>query len=333
MATHGPCSRNAEGHALRFRSTHARAAAGLAALALAATFAGCPRPAGLELRRLNHDGAQRSYYLYLPENRAPEAPAPLVLALHRFTETGARMARVTGFNALADSEHFLVAYPNGTLRRFNAEPDTQPNDAGFILAMIEDIAGMYNVDRSRIYLTGASNGGFLVYRLACEHPEVFAAAAPVMSAFFPNTAEHCASGPVMPMMIIHGDADPVIPYDTEEVSAGPGRVLDVLSTPDAVAFWVERNQLTSLPVTTSLPDNDPEDGTTALMEAYRDENGRPVVVHIRVRNGGHTWPGGREHVPAFIVGKQSQDFSASEKIWAFFRQHQRLGPPPIAGNL
>ena len=334
MGTHRSCSRTGmQPGRRRFKRRYAPAAAGLAVLVCVAALAGCPKPAGLELRRLIHDGAERSYYLYLPGNEAPAAPAPLVIALHRFTETGARMAQMTGFNALADSEHLLVAYPNGKMRRFNAEPDAQPDDAGFILAMIEDIADAYRVDRSRIYLTGASNGGFLLYRLVCEHPDVFAAAAPVMAAFFPGIAEQCAPGPAMPIMIIHGDADPIIPYDTEEVSAGPGRVLEVLPVPDTVAFWVERNQLESSPVTAPLPDTDPRDGTSAVMESYLDETGTPVVVHIRVRNGGHTWPGGREHVPPFIVGKQSRDFCASEMIWDFFKQHQRLDPSQGTDNL
>jgi polyhydroxybutyrate depolymerase len=290
---------------------------------MAVLLVGCPGMEGLQLRHIEHEGAKRTYYVHVPDNLPPSTSVPLVVALHRFTETGARMAQLTGFNALADDEDFIVAYPNGKGRRFNYESGSKPDDAAFVLAVIEDMKSTYDIDPSRVYVTGASNGGFLVYRLACEYPETFAAAAPVMATFLDDVASNCASSNDMPMMIIHGDADPLVPYDEETVFAGPGMTLDVLTVPEAVAFWVERNGCDPAPIVDELPDS-ADDGTTAVSETYLDEKASATVVHIRVRNGGHTWPGGKEHVPAFIVGKQSEDFGASKLIWEFFTLHERL---------
>lgn len=291
-----------------------------------ATLMSCGMTEGLELRRIAFGGDTRSYYLHVPISTDASTGAPLIIALHRFTETGAWMAKMTGFNALADSESFLVAYPNGKSRRFSFRPGADPDDAAFVLAVIEDIAAIHVIDRSRVYLTGASNGGFLVHKLACEHPETFAAAAPVMATFIRESAETCRPGNHMPMMVIHGDADPLVPYSTDSVFAGPGMTLEVLSVPETVAFWAEQNGCLATPVAEALPDIAPGDGTTAVRETYLGEDGLARVVHIKVQQGGHTWPGGWEPWPAFIVGKQNEDFSATRMIWDFFKQHRHEDP-------
>jgi polyhydroxybutyrate depolymerase len=287
---------------------------------------GCFKTEDLELRTLDHDNQERTYYLHVPDTLEASTPAPLVIALHGLLETGALLAHVTGFNDVADNEHFIVAYPNGKFRRFTFQSGAKPDDAGFVLSVIEDIAADYVIDRSRIYLAGSSNGGFLVYQLVCEHPEMFAAAAPVISAFPERAAASCSSSLDMPMIIIHGDADPLIPYDAQAVYAGPWRMFDILSVSETVAFWAEQNGCDLDPLIEEMPNRDLTDNTTATRETYVDNGGVPKVIHIKVHNGGHNWPGGNHRVPGFMIGPQSHDFSATEEIWEFFALHQRETP-------
>ena len=47
-------------------------------------------------------------------------------------------------------------------------------DQTFIADVIDDLAQDLNIDRNRIYVTGLSNGGFMVQRLACEVPDRYA---------------------------------------------------------------------------------------------------------------------------------------------------------------
>jgi polyhydroxybutyrate depolymerase len=72
---------------------------------------------------------------------------------------------------------------------------------------------------------------------------------------------------------------------------------------------------------TQLPDKDPADGTTVKEEAYsKGRNGSEVVLYA-VEGGGHAWQGGPQYLPASIIGQTSRDFSASEVIWQFFKDH------------
>jgi polyhydroxybutyrate depolymerase len=43
------------------------------------------------------------------------------------------------------------------------------------------------------------------------------------------------------------------------------------------------------------------------------------VTLLEVRGGGHTWPGGSQYLPDFLVGRVSRDFDASEEIFDFFK--------------
>ena len=149
---------------------------------------------------LRVDEARRNYQLYVPGT--PQRPAPVVIALHRFTENGALMSSLTGLNEVADREGFVVAYPNGPWRRFEAWENEKRDDVPLILAILEDVAQRVPIDRSRVYVTGASNGGFLTHRLACLAPRVFAAAAPVMALMPKELAASAASCAATPLSAV-----------------------------------------------------------------------------------------------------------------------------------
>lgn len=276
---------------------------------------GCVRvPPELERASLEHNGLKRSYLLFTPDHA--EEPFPLVLALHRFTGTGAEMARISGFHEVAAEEGFAVAFPDGRGRRWNTDADASPDDIGFLLTLVDELAAEWPIDTNRVYVTGASNGGFMTWLLACQAADRFAAVAPVMATLPQTIVDACGDAP-MPVCIVHGTDDPVVPFGEAALSGGPGPMRSVLPIPEAVAFWVARNGASPEPTITELPNLDPNDGTTTTVERYANPGG-PAVVLYRVEGGGHTWPGGREIWPRVIVGNQSRDFSASQAIWDFF---------------
>ena len=47
----------------------------------------------------------------------------------------------------------------------------------------------------------------------------------------------------------------------------------------------------------------------------------PLVVALH--GGGHTWPGGYQYLPEFLIGKTNRDLDASETIWNFFQGYRR----------
>lgn len=265
------------------------------------------------------DGRAVTYRLFVPA-ASSAGPVPLVVALHRFTETGSIMARITGFDAIAEREGFIVVYPDGPGRRFDFGNGSR-DDIALVLAVIDDVAAAHAIDPSRVYVTGASNGGFMTYALLDAVPERFAAAAPVMAAMPDADERVSADAPPVPILIIHGMADRIVPA---EVSRMGGFRMTPLE--DTIAAWRERNGCTDEPIVEPLPDTDPDDRTRTVRTRYEPAGDGAEVVVYRVIGGGHTWPGGREPSPRFIVGRVSRDFSASEAIWEFFAAHRRAAP-------
>ena len=278
----------------------------VAALALLLA-AGC----GLQRETLEVGDATRVYHLHQP-NPAPEGLRPLLIVLHPFSRNGVRMAWVSRFNAIADREGFIAAYPDGLQRSWNAldrEGDAR-DDVAFIAALVDDAIARHGADPQRVYLAGASNGAMMVYRMLGEMGERFAGAAVVMGAGMPEQiADGYAPSRPVPLVMIHGTLDAVLPYEGGRVFAGPGQTLDLLGVEESFDLWRAWNGCAGSVEIETAPGV--ERWSAAQCAADAD------VVLYRVIGGGHTWPGGRRLAPRFIVGRTSDQLDASEVVWAF----------------
>lgn len=285
-----------------------------------------PAVPGLVQETVTLDGQTRTYRLYRPA-QLPEGPLPTVVALHRFPETGAAMAAMTGFNAVAEREGFLAVYPDGEFFGWNdGSFDTDPrDDLAFFEALLDALTAQHGADPTRIYVIGASSGGFMAHRLACAMPERFAAAGVVMALLPHPVADRCdpATHPGIPMFLVHGTDDGIVPYDADRIETFPGAGIDTLPFPETAAFWAGVNGCGEEPRVALVPDRDPDDGTTTRTRTWDGCATGAEVVAYTVEGGGHTWPGGARLQPALVTGAQSRDFSASEAFWAFCSRYRR----------
>jgi polyhydroxybutyrate depolymerase len=95
-----------------------------------------------------------------------------------------------------------------------------------------------------------------------------------------------------------------------------------VSLAEAQDFWRKWDGATSTPVVEHLPDH-AADGISVRREVYGGgKRGTEVIVYT-IEGGGHTWPGGPQHLPLFLVGKASHNLDATEAIWGFFKKHNR----------
>jgi polyhydroxybutyrate depolymerase len=198
------------------------ATAVLSLLAMDSTCAAVPQLTGALSRNTGAiAGRQRSFLLYVPRNLKPGAP--LLLVIHGGNQEGADVRRATGFefDMLADSNGFLLAYPDGidqgwsTCRKTPIRRGRPPNidDVGFIEAIVANQAVVHAIDRKRVFLAGHSNGGAMSYRLALEHPEEFAGIAAISSSLPSQSDMSCNPKNLpIPVLIMNGTADPVNPY-------------------------------------------------------------------------------------------------------------------------
>lgn len=243
---------------------------------------------------LSVGGLDRSYQLYIPDGLTPTAP--LVVMLHGGFGSAQQAERAYGWDELADSAKFVVAYPDGEGRAWNTNggccgrPGRENvDDVGFIVDVVNDISANVGIDANRIYATGISNGGMMSYALACN-TAVFAAIGPDSA----TQLDQCAAPHPTSVMHIHGTADRMIRYD-----GGPGvgvARIDGPAVPDLNTFW--RGVDKCAPSTTTV-----DGGVTTSTAECAD--GRSVVLKT-VQGGGHEWP-------SFATGA----------LWQFFAAHPR----------
>ena len=127
-------------------------------------------------------GERGGFCLYVPEYYAPGRSWPLVVALHGGSGTGREYLWV--WVREARSRGFLVLAPTAQGPTWSMlGPDT---DGAAIAAMIEFVCGRWTIDRSRILLTGLSDGGTYGLSLALRDDSPFSAVAPVASTLHPR---------------------------------------------------------------------------------------------------------------------------------------------------
>ncbi|MDX9972807.1 MAG: PHB depolymerase family esterase [FCB group bacterium] len=292
---------------------------------------GCPHaPSDTESQEFSFGGRDRSYLIHVPEAVDGGQGVPLVLVLHGFAETAAAAARTTDFASLADREGFIVAFPNAVRRtwHYHSEASTpgylrNVDDVAFLAALIERIKSQHPVDPRRIYIAGFSNGGFMAQRFACERADLVAAVAAVGASMAQDNAEACAPANPIPVVLVAGLEDPIIPWAGGDVQMGPGRRVSLLSIEATARKWAAVNGCSAEPTVVELPNVDPNDGTRVERREFGACTGTSSVVLYAVEGGGHAWPGSPHPYPEWIVGRTSKDINGPQTVWDFFEVHSK----------
>jgi len=309
----------------------------LAAITTALLSSACPGT-NKEVRHasLVHDGLTRTYRLFVPQSLSKDASVPLVIVLHGGGGNGDKIAKLTRFDDSARNHGYIAVYPDAYEKHWNdgrqgtpyASMQLNVDDVGFLESLIALLKSQFAIDSSRVYITGASNGGMMTFRMLCERTSLFAAAAPVIANMPTDLIGACSPGAPISMLILNGEEDPLMPWNGGEISPDfPKREKTfkgtVASTSDTVAYWFDWDACTFVGDKTYLPDTDPNDGTRIWYQAHTGGTGDAEVILYGVEGGGHGWPGGAQYLVESIIGKVSHDVDATELIWDFFQSHTR----------
>ena len=265
-----------------------------------------------------HDGIVRTYKLYVPAIYSGNVPVPLLLNFHGYTSNSNEQMFYGDFRNIADTANFLVVHPQGTLDNTNTTHfnvgwgGSSVDDVGFTEALLDSLSAAYSIDQNRIYAVGMSNGGFMSFRLACELSNKIAAVGSVTGSMTPSTLGNCNASHPMPIIQIHGTTDPTVPYNG---SAGwTASVTNVLN------HWATFNNCSSVPTVVNVPNINLPDGSTVEKYTYENGDNCSEVVHFKVTNGQHTWPGS-----IINLAGTNFDINASVEIWNFLSKYDIFG--------
>ncbi len=286
--------------------------------------------------KLTYQGMPREYWVYVPASaRVKDARPALVLMLHG---GGGRADRFDALvknrlKPLADRDGAILVYPQAYKRQWNdgrgvaSIPAHVENidDVGFIDALIRKMEGAYPIDPRRIYAGGISNGGMMSARLACELSGKIAAVALVASAIPERLTRRCQPSSPVSMLMISGTDDPLVPFAGGQVRVGRQDRGAVLSASESALYWAGQlgfNRDLHPVRRTVLPEMNPGDGTRVTKTIYPGSDGSVVVLYV-IEGGGHTWPQGQPYLPAWIVGRVSQELDGTQAVWTFFQGQPR----------
>jgi polyhydroxybutyrate depolymerase len=277
-------------------------------------------------------GQRRNYFVYVPKSYEETKTYALVFVLHggglkMVKDIGLHMVKLTKgrFNELAETEDFIVVYPNGFNAHWNDErPNTKKetnnaDDKSFFKTMVNTLKQEYPIDPKRIYSTGISNGGLMSYYLACNFSDTFAAVASVAANLSVEEYDFCKPNESVSVMMLNGVDDPIAPWKGGKMGLKRGYMKSNNETRD---FWKKVDGCSD-EFQSFSQDNDPKDKTSIEGEIYNHcSDGLGVTVY-NIHGGGHTWPGGFEDLPKAFVGLTTKEIDGAKVIWDFFKAHPK----------
>lgn len=254
---------------------------------------------------------ERDFLLHVPEGYEGTEPLPLVLSFHGAALWPGAQAATSRWNDLADREGILVAYPagRGVPRVWLGTEEAVAEDVAFVDQLVDSLQRAYAVDPARVYADGLSNGGRMAWIVSCRLADRVAAVATVGAAQeLPWSV--CGDAPPVPVLAVHGTADPIVPYGGGDAWIAPVPFPDVR---EWMARWAERNGCAGPPAEDRV-------ATDVRRAEYPGCSGGASVILYTVEGGGHTWPGARP-LPEFVAGRTTSSIDATELIWSFFEGH------------
>lgn len=293
----------------------------------------------------------RNYKIWVPSNYNSSNPTALVMMLHGCTQTPDDFAAGTQMNIVAESNNFLVVYPEQPSNANQSkcwnwfEAASQVRGSGepsLLVAIVQKVKSSYNVDNTKVYTAGLSAGAAMAVILGATYPDVFSAiavcsgleykaATSLNSAFTaqsqggPNptqqgTTAYQAMGNFarkVRVIVFHGTSD-----FTVNTTNGNQVISQWAQTNDLADDASDNNNITDTPVNTV--NGTVSNGYSYTTSIYNAPSGSALMEKWIVQSMGHAWSGGST-AGSFTDPKGPK---ASNEIWRFFSQQQGTPPPP-----
>ncbi len=218
----------------------------------------------------------------------------------------------------------ILVYPKAKKGFWNDDLNKQVNiewqfdDVKFIEKMIDLMHAKHNIDSDKVFVIGMSNGGVMAIKLGLELSEKISGIA-VVSAQMEFKRQYLQLNNPLSMILINGTVDAVFPYQGGQLK--PFKSIKnkgkVLSTQQTIDYFVKNNGCQEKSVIKEMDDNT-MDMTKIVSNIYEGCQQGKLVKLMKVIGGGHTWPGGKQYLPASLIGPMSKEINASQVILDFF---------------
>ena len=276
---------------------------------LACLTSGCnslldPDGAGVRGQTIVSGGLIRYYEWTAPDGNEAK---PVLLAFHGLGGNATDMRSMSGLASAGREAGYAVVFPQASDEGGRGWAVGCPNctdgdrlgidDVAYVDAVLDDLATRTSIDRSRVYATGFSMGGWFTYTLACRRANSVRAIAPVGGLMPRPVAAECAASRPLGVLVIFGDRDATQPY------AGSPGAFGLLGADSSATFWSTAAQCRF-----ESGDERKVFGGTRVDVLTQDQcDGGVSIERHRVIDLAHTWPDG--------------SYSATREVMRFFAGH------------
>lgn len=183
-------------------------------------------------------GLERSYLIDRPVDITAGTRLPVLVVLHGHSVTPAIELQRSGFLPYAEDGEAILVYPAGYEEVWDAGAcceyagEPKVDDVAFITAVVDQVLADEPADRSAVYLVGYSNGGKMVYRVACFDGSLFAAYVAVEAV----AVSTCGSKVPENFMEVVSTGDPEIAYDQSDPVQAVNGYSELSATAQAAVF-------------------------------------------------------------------------------------------------
>lgn len=297
-----------------------------------------PKAIGWHEYTIEVNGQERWYQVYVPKV-LPENPA-VVFVLHGTLQSMRKIfapesGGMLGWVDIAERDGILLVAPNGTnpstgdakgddqdwndLRTDLNTSHSTAEDVEFIRSLYDWTVSTFNVNPKKMYLTGISTGGMMMFRIILELPGRFTSAAS-FNANLPNPTPRPTNYLIKtPLMLANGDKDPFMKWEGGS-DYDIGYMKSALNTVD---WWIVTNNASDLhPIISLLPNVQPNDGCRIIRTFYPANPGGAPVMFYKIEGGGHTIPTNKypladAQFQETIFGPVCKDAEGPELAWQF----------------
>jgi poly(3-hydroxybutyrate) depolymerase len=237
-------------------------------------------------------GKTRSCAVYVPSGATKP---PVVFFIHGATGSGGNFENETKGDVTAEKEKFIALYPSASSNGASGTWDDMQGTGNFpfFMALLDTMDARYHIDRTRVYMTGFSQGGFISFAAACFYSDIFAAVAPVSG----HSGASCTIKRPVPMYMTFGAQEGAASFLKDRDS------------------WLKWDKCpTTETITKPFPASLPNSKNIRVTYGPCDQ-GSQVLVDSIVGQG-HQWPSASNGVQADLV-------------WAFFKPYSLTGTTAV----
>jgi len=242
------------------------------------------------------DAGRGPVIVRLPASYNGVQPIPLLVMLHAYLQTPAEFETFMGIAATANANGIATVHPMGLpdvfgVPHWNATTACCAwfapgnDDSGYLRNVIDEVKLNANIAPNRVHVTGYSNGGYMAYRMACDHADVIASIVTIGAVTW-NDPMMCTPSSPLHVLHIHGDQDTWVEYvGGFEVGGNP-----YPSVPTTLGYWAGYNGCVTTPTasTTTLDLDTLVPGAETAITLYED-GCQPggSVEHWRMQGANH----------------------------------------------